>query len=47
MLLGSTNVPLQVRDSVTLCLADPVTVLEGPLTPFYNNLSAMSSFSFV
>ena len=47
MLFGSTNVPLQVRDSVTLCLADPVTVLEGPLTPFYTNLSALSSFSFV
>ena len=47
MLFGRTNVPRQVRGSVTLCLADLVTVLEGPLAPFNTNHNALSSFSFV
>ena len=36
-----------MRGSVTLCVADVVTVLEGPLAPFYTNHNALSSFSFV
>lgn len=47
MLFGRTNVPRQVRGSVTLCLAVLVTVLEGPLAPFFTNQNALKEFLFL